>query len=253
MLFLTTPRQLARRLGRTGVAALILLVVPVVLLAAAIGPASKNEAQTQTQADKPNKNSSVPENTPENAPDGAVQESNNVRYVYSGQVLTPDGKPSVGAKVHLVYWVLDETQGIRKEPDAISDSLGTFRFEMARSDFHLCSHALQPWQSAWLAVTQSGFGLTCAPSVAFEETRQAIASFDTTSDAYLKEQLSAIRDMSEKQGKTITLSKEVKLSGSLIDLEGQPVPDVNVTFIETFASADGSLDAWVAKATQKGV
>ncbi len=40
---LDDSRRLARRLGRAGIAALLLLVIPIILLAAALGPGTGNE------------------------------------------------------------------------------------------------------------------------------------------------------------------------------------------------------------------
>ncbi len=245
---LDESRSLASRLGRTGMATLLACIISVVLLIASLGPAAATDPDAPVPADTPNQEAvaEADKNSPQD-------DQSPVHYLYSGQVLTHDGHPAVGAHIWLVYWIRDEARPIRNEPDAVTDSNGQFRLEMARSDFYSGNDVLPPWQSAWLAVTKSGSGLAWAPAAAFEESGRALAEFDQEQDPYLSERLAVLRSISQQQGRTLRLSEEATLTGRVINSEGQPESGVQVTFIEAFTGADDSLDAWIHAATQSDV
>jgi len=137
----------------------------------------------------------------------------------SGRVLDPDNKPFAGAKVYSYRHLPREFDifavGLPK-PDAISDTDGRFRFQVADPGF-LSLQEQATWSHPTVAALAHGFG-------------PAWASF-TTAEGAKELTLKLVRD-------------DVPIVGRVIDLEGRPVPGVTVRPVGVFASPNEDLSAW---------
>ena len=141
-------------------------------------------------------------------------------HVYSGRVLTPEGKPSQGAKVLLTHADLRHlrTPTISKRPvRAITEADGSFRFTVAAKDM--------PW-GWWKRV-------------------QLVACKDGYGPAWLRQ-----RDVLDKPVELRLVADGVPLVGRILDLEGRAVVGATVRAYELRRS-DDDLDAWLSAVADK--
>ena len=136
-----------------------------------------------------------------------------------GRVLDPDNKPFAGAKVYSYRHLPREVDVFAigpPTPDAISDTDGRFRFQVADPGF-LSLQEQATWSHPTVVALARGFG-------------PAWASF-TTADGAKELTLKLVRD-------------DVPIVGRVIDLEGRPIAGVTVRPVGLFTAPDEDLSAW---------
>ena len=256
-------RPLAMRIGRLGLAALLALSVPAILLAAALSPDAQRASQVDAQeVDAPTdevqaKTESRVSGSSEqregesrgNATDAEDIELE--RFVYAGQVLAPDGTPAVGAQLRMAYRSLSVPRNA-DAPVATTDENGRFRFELQRDDFPAKAD-VPPWYLASILVVADGHGVTWAHSMAFEqsnrlrETLQADAEMAQTVarnfHSLSKKQFSEMLDQYEG---VVRLCTAQPIQGRLVDTEGRPIQNANVSVDYLRTGWDFGLDKWLA-------
>jgi protocatechuate 3,4-dioxygenase beta subunit len=133
-----------------------------------------------------------------------------------GRVVGPDGKPVAGAKLFVpgMHTRDDKTPvTVEVRPDATADAEGRFTVAVTQiiKDFPLLLVASAP-----------GFGVDWV-------------QFGGPTDPELPAEL------------TLRLTKDVPISGRVVNTEGRPVPGVAVTAFVVFAPADEKLDNYLAE------
>ncbi|MFI5456242.1 MAG: M56 family metallopeptidase [Isosphaerales bacterium] len=142
------------------------------------------------------------------------------RFEYTGRVLDPDGKPFVGAKLHLAHF------GYRGESQprvrATSDAEGRFRFTVAKGDFE-ADHE-EPWYSAQVVATADGFGPGWANT--FKDNGTDVKP--------------------DPRNLTIGLARDdVSISGRIVDLQGRPVAGALIHPGRILAPQARDLSTWI--------
>jgi beta-lactamase regulating signal transducer with metallopeptidase domain len=161
-----------------------------------------------------------------NNPSGAASQKTSVggdRFEYAGRVVNPEGKPVIGAKMHLSY-----VSYHGQAPPAIratSDAEGRFRIETRKVDFVDTTYDT-PWTTTQVVATAAGFGLGWAD-----------ASKDEHSNT-------------DPRNLTIRLAREdTPITGRLVDLEGRPVAGATIRPLEVREPENGDLAPWIAAST----
>jgi RNA polymerase sigma factor (sigma-70 family) len=119
---------------------------------------------------------------------------------YGGRVLDPDGKPVPNAKLYLLYYT---PKDVPVPVRATSDKEGRFRFAVAKADFDT-SQSREPWQGAMVIALADKFGLAVRPMEIGKKWDPADQTLYLTKD-------------------------DMPVSGRIVDLQGNPIPGVNVT------------------------
>ena len=140
----------------------------------------------------------------------------------SGRVLDPDGKPFPRARIYAYRPDPRDGEALfapgSPAPDATSDADGRYRFETPDPGFQTLQ-TQATWTHPTIVALAPGFG-------------PAWASFTTKAEA---------RDL------TLKLARDdVPILGRVLDLEGRPVPGVNVRPVGVFASPGEDLSDWEA-------
>jgi beta-lactamase regulating signal transducer with metallopeptidase domain len=143
------------------------------------------------------------------------------RFEYAGRVLDPDGQPVSGAKLRLTYQY-DEGP-VPPIVRATTDEQGRFRFMASGRDFKSSSAQRIPWKVAQIVAAAEGFGIGSTRTYTFNP-REPIDPLDLT-----------IR----------LVPDDDPIEGRILDLEGRPIPGVNVLPVEVKEPQGGTLSAWL--------
>ncbi len=142
--------------------------------------------------------------------------------VFGGQVVDPDGRPFVGAKLYLSeFRSADRNSSFPLR--ARSDTAGRFRFKVEKAHFEL-PH-LEPWRNARVIALADGFGPGGTDSDLPDAGREL----------------------------TVRLARDdVPITGRLMDLEGRAVAGAVVQAERFLASTSGDLTPWYRAAVANG-
>jgi beta-lactamase regulating signal transducer with metallopeptidase domain/protocatechuate 3,4-dioxygenase beta subunit len=164
-----------------------------------------------------------------NAPSAAQSKGNEMseRFEYAGRVLDPDGKPVVGAMLHLTYF------GYRgKCPPpvrATSDPEGRFHFEVTEQDFSDADYD-KPWTTAIVVASQK------------EELGLGWADAGERADVNASDEKKI-----DRLNLTLRLVPDDRpISGRIVDLQGHPVAGVSIEPNEILEPEGGDLSTWIA-------
>lgn len=147
-----------------------------------------------------------------------------------GRILDPDGKPVAGAKVYLLYFTPKELpifftpKQLPIPIRAVSDKEGRFHFSVAHKEFDQSS-STRPWDEAMVVATAKGYGLGLP---AIQPGRGP-------------------RPMDWK----LRLSKDVPITGRIIDLQGKPIAGVSVGVHGLYWSAKEDLTGLISDLKEK--
>ncbi|MCA9186228.1 MAG: M56 family metallopeptidase [Pirellulaceae bacterium] len=243
---LDESRPLARRIGVIAGIGLIAATLAVVAVTASIKPVGTATAAEQ-EREPVAKNANVPGNDATVAENAALDAQ---MFVYEGKVLTPDGRPAVGAQLYLDYWYSDQSAPAEKQPIVATGPDGRFRFEMKRSDFRRTGDSVAPWQWAALAAFHPDAGMTWAPSMAFETSGNARGELDDPANPGYEGRHEILDRIANQKGELQLVAKTIPIVAKFIDTEGQPVAGVRVSILSLQTGEDNNLDAWEAVVQQ---
>ncbi len=167
--------------------------------------------------------------------------------IYEGRVLTPDGKPAVGAEI----WLVPHAEfKLPKSKITTTANDGRFQFEINPADLAATSDRLDSQYLFGVLAAADGYGVTWSHSLAFEKTgrlrsklfsdeqlRQLIEGYYRMSPARFDEMLA-------EQQATLRLRPEQPIRGKVVDTEGNPLVGARVSVRSLRTNWDGSLDAW---------
>jgi RNA polymerase sigma factor (sigma-70 family) len=119
---------------------------------------------------------------------------------YGGRVLDPNGKPVAGAKLYLLYYT---PKDVPVPVRATSDKEGRFRFTVAKTEFDT-TYSAEPWQGAMAIALAEKCGFGVRPIEVGKKWDPADQTLYLTKD-------------------------DMPVSGRILDLQGNPIPGVNVT------------------------
>lgn len=125
----------------------------------------------------------------------------------SGRVVGPDGKPAAGAKVFVAARETHPAPGGRLEAAAVADADGRFRVTLNRKI------------QSYVVAAASGFGVDWTNAQEWKEVPDEVV---------------------------LRLTKDVPITGRVVNTEGKPVPGVRVSPSSIYVPKDGDLDAYVA-------
>ncbi len=141
-------------------------------------------------------------------------------FTYAGRVLSPEGKPLKGAKVHICGLNRGTIEFVEK---CRSDAEGNFRFRVRREEFH-GREDREPGRYVWIGATAAG----CGPAV--QGAAQA----------------------KDREKLTLWLAPEQIVTDRVVDLQGKPIAGVSVSAYIRYArqAADHRLIAFDAPEQQ---
>ncbi len=149
---------------------------------------------------------------------------------YAGRVLDPDGKPVAGAQVYLLSYTPKELPIFFTPKElpipvrAVSDTEGRFHFRAAHKEFDQSS-STRPWEEALVVATAKGYGLGLPAIQPGKGPRPTEWS--------------------------LRLSRDVPITGRIIDLQGKPIAGVSVGVHGLYWSAKEDLTGLMADLTEK--
>jgi hypothetical protein len=171
--------------------ATVLAVVIGVGAAYGLAPAPKDEVNSKQQAASAEKQTDA---KPESAKDDKDT------LIYGGRVVDPEGKAVASAKLYLLYYTPKELPAPVR---ATSDKEGRFRFTVNKAEFD-ASGEREPWLGGTVVAMADGYGLGVRPVEVGKKWDPA--------------------------NQTVHLAKDdLPVSGRVVDLQGKPIPGVNVT------------------------
>jgi RNA polymerase sigma factor (sigma-70 family) len=141
-------------------------------------------------------------------------------FRYAGRVLTPDGKPVLGAKLYLLYATSRPLSVL-----ATSDDKGEFHFALGRDDFDL-AHDATPWEHAEVIAVAEGHGIGLAPPSRGKSAPRADLTVRLAQD-------------------------DVPLRGRIVDLQGKPIAGATVRVRGVIAPIKEDLSAFVKALSDK--
>ncbi|MBO0700185.1 MAG: carboxypeptidase regulatory-like domain-containing protein, partial [Zavarzinella sp.] len=125
----------------------------------------------------------------------------------SGRVVGPDGKPAAGAKVFVAPRETRPVPGGRLEAAAVADADGRFRVTLNRKN------------QSYVVAAALGLGVDWTNAQEWKEVPDEVV---------------------------LRLTKDVPITGRVVNTEGKPVPGVRVSPSSIYVPMDGDLDAYVA-------
>jgi beta-lactamase regulating signal transducer with metallopeptidase domain len=209
---LDSRRELQTRTSRRTIAGLLCGAVAVVLAASLIDvgrPASR--AAGAATDDVPSPASAGPnELTP------AKEEHGDVVTV-RGQVLRPDGRPAVGAKVSAIWYVGTIEAEYRPIASVITSPGGLFELVYRKSQSGKVRDCVADWKETTIEVDAEGCGVEWKYGPSIDAARPLV----------------------------FKLSPDFPIHGRLVDLQGQPVAGVVVSVVSIWRFGNGTPDAWL--------
>jgi RNA polymerase sigma factor (sigma-70 family) len=136
--------------------------------------------------------------------------------VFRGRVLDPEGKPVVGARLHLIGTIINWPTPVHVE--ARSTAGGAFRLRVPPPDSRRLADDAS-WSTISVVATVEGYG------AAFDGGDASEPAADLT--------LQLVKD-------------DVPVRGRILDLQGKPLAGVTVRVEELSAPGDGDLTPWLA-------
>jgi RNA polymerase sigma factor (sigma-70 family) len=125
----------------------------------------------------------------------------------AGRVVGPDGKPIAGAKVFVAPRDTRPAPGGRLETAAVADADGRFRVTLNRKN------------QSYVVAAASGLGVDWTNAQEWKAVPEEVV---------------------------LRLTKDVPITGRVVNTEGKPVPGVRVSPSDIYVPKDGDLDAYVA-------
>ncbi len=170
------------------------------------------------------------ENTKIHSPANPAVEVGKDSSVYAGRVLGPDGRPFAGAKVSLLSYTPKELpiyftpKELPIPVRAVSDKEGRFHFRVAHKEFDQSS-STRPWDEAMVVATAKGYGLGLPAIQPGRGPRPMEWS--------------------------LRLSKDVPITGRIIDLQGKPIAGLSVAVHGLYWSAKEDLTGLISDLKEK--
>ncbi len=161
-------------------------------------------------------------NSDKDSPSHQTDRSNDAtsdRVEVSGTVLGPDGKPVPGARVMTMRWIWAHHEPKLPFSETLTDQQGRFTISFLKSQIDRDIGQQKQWRNTSIIATKPGLG----------------------PDAV------TWRELTDKKNATLRLvPDDVPIEGQVVDLEGNPVPDVQVTVGAIAKSKEGGdLTHWI--------
>lgn len=182
-------------------------------------------------------------------------------WKYSGNVVTPDGRPAAGAKIYLVFPVGQSTPSTpfarnyaaNDSPEkssngwpelAITDAGGNFAFEASADHFGPEASEYE-FENAMIVAAMEPFGFAHGLGYDFETTGALWSKYQ----GFFAEVPQSVREFfngfAHARGQPLRLlPDEIPLHGRIVDLNGQPVPKVDVSLTMVYFAKNESLVEW---------
>jgi hypothetical protein len=161
---------------------------------------------------------------------GKAEKADKESATYAGRVVDSDGQPVAGAKVYLLSFTPKELPIFFTPKElpipvrAVSDKEGRFHFRVAHNEFDQSS-STRPWDEAMVVATAKGYGLGLPAIQPGRGPRPTEWS--------------------------LRLSKDVPITGRIIDLQGRPIAGVSVGVHGLYWSAKKDLTGLLADLKEK--
>lgn len=243
---LDTSRVLTLRLPVKWVALILLLGISATTSAALLvnvraeGPADKKDARPQTD--------DVLTAAVKSPSTQQKQESENTGLHLRGNVVSPTGQPVPNVSIGYVSTGMDQRQRTRL---VTTDARGNFEITIPASDPRYA--ALH--NDTMLVAMADGFGPAVESVMQFDtsrEMRKSLLKRIAVSHAS-PEFLEQARKRIQNATSTFQLvADDAPLTGTVVDIEGQPVAGARLQVTQLRATETGSLDAWEAAAQKPG-
>lgn len=150
--------------------------------------------------------------------------------IYAGQVLLPNGRPAVGAKIYFNHWRNTARRELKAEVVATTDSQGNYRFERRAESIDAESTAAQ------LVATLPGYGFAAALAQVFERT----GFFDR--DDRNRELKQAF--LPHDRGPMKLMVDNGLIHGRIVDLEGTGIRGARVAVMSVWANVANDSSTW---------
>ena len=220
-------RPLSKRLSPASAIALLAVAMSLVAVTSAVKP--KPELAVAQDDSTAQENSTSQENSEETdqTTDGLLK--------YEGVVVDPDGNLVEGAEIRITHWSKSGFP-LRVPPVAVTNAKGEFKFEKHKSDFEQHSQA-EFWRFANLVASKPGFGSAMVTSLHAETTGQILNALTEEEKRWM------LKEMEQPLRMELSSSK-TPVRGRVLDTQGNPVPDANVSVINIWKPKADDLTQW---------
>jgi beta-lactamase regulating signal transducer with metallopeptidase domain/protocatechuate 3,4-dioxygenase beta subunit len=187
------------------------------------------------------------------SPGNGKRNDDDLALKFSGNVVTPDGKPAADAELYLVFHIPQPTGLLQPswKPMGRTNAKGEFQLTVNPRDLGIGVRRAETMGSSLVAV-KDGYGFAFAPSGLYETSgawRKAIEGKMAEAPAEL---LASLQRMLAGAGGPLRLTvDDSPLTGRVIDVDGEPVAGVKVTLLEIWTGENDDLDAWRAAANEE--
>ena len=174
---------------------------------------------------------------------GVSQDENAIEY--SGQVVTPDGKPADGAKIFLVYHIPQATEKLEPswQPLAVTGPDGKFRFTVQPASL---PGSKQEWSAASIVAVADGLGFAWSQAALFETSGKFLAEYRSKVANLPAEFRPQLEKTLAQAGQPLHLvADDEPVRGQIVDINGQPVSGARLTLLEAWACWDDDLSPWL--------
>lgn len=168
---------------------------------------------------------------------------------YAGQVVMPDGKPSIGAKIFFIYWIPESAGSASRllKPLAVTNATGNFRLSIKSGDL---PGDKSEWGHANIAAVADGYGFAWTQAALFDTSGKSLAEYRRRVATVPPELRANVEKTLAEVGQPLRLvADKVPIQGRIVDINGQPISGVKLSLLEVSAGENDELTPWL-EATQ---
>ncbi len=149
---------------------------------------------------------------------------------YAGKVLLPNGKPAVGAEIHLVHWVPTPLKKLPAKPLTKTDGDGRFQFTLERDPHGEAA-------GGTIVAKLNDYAFAWALASALDQSGDV--------DKRLENSPTNVRETIQRdRGPMRLLADDAPVTGRIVDTEGNGVTGVSVYVSEVLGGPDNTMAAW---------
>jgi len=161
---------------------------------------------------------------------------------YAGSVVTPEGKPAIGARLYLPHDAPRLAETTDAKPQAVTDAEGKFRFTLDPK----AAGGGDDWDPGSLIAVADGYGMAWAPSALYETSGGMLAKARARLENTPASWRALLGNVFEKSGQPLRLVADNEpIRGRVVDINGQPVAGTRLMLREVYATSGEDLSEWV--------